>query len=81
MRSLAPLTQLEALKLTMALGNDLRAANGAGTTALHATAYVGYNVIAQFLVDHGAVLNAKDRRGQTPNKIASGIPMSGMFYI
>jgi hypothetical protein len=64
----------------MALGNDLKAANAAGTTALHATAYTGYNVIAQFLVDHGAELNAKNRRGETPYKIASGIPMSGMFY-
>jgi uncharacterized protein len=71
---------LEALKYTMTLGNDLKAANAAGTTALHATAYVGYNVIAQFLVDQGAELNARDRKGQTPYKIASGIPMSGMFY-
>ncbi len=71
---------LDALKLMMSLGNDIMAANDAGTTALHVTAYVGFNVIAKFLVDQGVPMNAKDRRGQTPLKIASGIPMSGMFY-
>ena len=54
---------LDALKLTMQLGNDLNAANAAGATALHATAYVGFNVIAQFLVDQGAVVNARDKGG------------------
>ncbi|MBM3779288.1 MAG: hypothetical protein FJW23_13810, partial [Acidimicrobiia bacterium] len=71
---------LEALRLTMALGNDIRAANNAGTTALHATAYVGFNAIAQFLVDAGVELNARNAKEETPYKIASGIPMSGMFY-
>ena len=52
----------------------------AGTTALHATTYVGFNVIAQFLVDHGATLNAKNKKGETPLKIAIGVPLSGMFY-
>jgi ankyrin repeat protein len=71
---------LEALKLMLELGGNIRSANEAGTTALHATTYVGFNVIAQFLVDHGAELNAKNRKGETPLKIANGIPMSGMFY-
>lgn len=71
---------LEALKLTMTLGNKITAANEAGNTALHATAYVGYNVIAKFLVEQGAALNAKNRKGETPLKIATGVPLSGMFY-
>jgi hypothetical protein len=71
---------LEAVKLTMKLGNDLTASNDAGNTALHATAYVGFNVIARFLVEHGAVLNAKNKKGETPLKIAIGVPLSGMFY-
>lgn len=71
---------LEALKLTMTLGNQVTAANDAGNTALHATAYVGFNVIARFLVEHGAAINAKNRKGETPLKIATGVPLSGMFY-
>jgi ankyrin repeat protein len=71
---------LDALKLTMKLGNDLNAANAAGSTALHATAYVGFNVIAQFLVDQGAVVNARDKAERTPLTIAAGIPRLGMFF-
>jgi len=71
---------LEALKLTLQLGNDLNASNAAGATALHATAYVGFNVIAQFLVDQGAVVNARDKGGRTPLTIAAGIPRLGMFF-
>lgn len=71
---------LEALKLTMTLGNQVTAVNEAGNTALHATAYVGFNVIAKFLVENGAALNLKNKKGETPLKIATGVPLSGMFY-
>ena len=71
---------LDALKLTLKLGDDLNATNTAGSTALHATAYVGFNVIAQFLVDQGAVVNARDKAGRTPLTIAAGIPRLGMFF-
>ena len=71
---------LEALKFTMELGNDIGAVNDAGNTALHATAFVGFNVIAQFLVDHGIDKDARNYRGETALTIAIGIPMSGMFY-
>jgi ankyrin repeat protein len=71
---------IEGLKLTIELGNDIRAANDAGTTAVHAATYGGFNQIIQFLVDHGADINAYNNRGETPLKIANGIPMSGMFY-
>ena len=71
---------LEALKLTMTLGNQVTAANEAENTALHATAFVGFNVIAKFLVESGAALNARNKKGETPLKIATGVPLSGMFY-
>jgi len=38
----------------------------AGDTALHGAAAMGYNTVIQLLVDRGAPLNAKNKRGLTP---------------
>ena len=64
---------LEAVKLTLELGNDVNAVNAQGQTALHAAAFAGVNSIVQLLVDKGAKVNAKDRFGQTPWTIAEAI--------
>ena len=61
---------LEAVKLAVELGDDVNAANGIGFTALHGAAVRGANSIIQFLVDKGARLNARDRRGRTVYTIA-----------
>jgi ankyrin repeat protein len=45
---------------------DANAANQAGDTALHAAAQQGFDTVVRYLVDHGAQLNVKNRRGQTP---------------
>ena len=71
---------LNALKYLLELGLDLNATNDAGNTALHAAAYTGFNVIAQFLVEHGAVVNVWNNRGETPLKIADGVEVNLMFY-
>src|SRR5205085_2366596 len=50
---------LEALKLCLDLGMDLNEANSKGETPLHGAALRGADTIVQFLVDHGAKLDAK----------------------
>ena len=63
---------LEALKLAIEAGLDLRQANSKGETALHGAASRGADTIVQFLVEHGADLNAKTKQGFTPLDIAMG---------
>lgn len=68
---------LDAVKFTIELGNDVRASNAAGETALHAAAYWGADSVAQFLIEKGADVNAKDRKSWTPLVIAEGIYQGG----
>ena len=63
----------ETVKLALELGNDVNAQNDAGNTALHGAAYVKANAIVQLLVDRGARMNVKNKRGQTPLVIADTI--------
>jgi ankyrin repeat protein len=57
---------LEAVKMVLSFGGDMNAANQVGDTALHSAASLGYNTIIQLLVDGGAHVNAKNKRGLTP---------------
>ena len=68
---------LEAAKLAWELGNDVNAANAAGETALHGAALTRSDALVQFLVDHGAALNATNRRGETPLMIAERTVSAG----
>jgi ankyrin repeat protein len=73
-RRLADDSALEPVKLCWELGGDVNAVNADGETALHGAAYrEEADAIIQFLVDKGAKLNVKDRRGWTPLTIAEGI--------
>jgi ankyrin repeat protein len=63
---------LEALKVMIAAGLDIRTANNRGETALHGAADRGADVIVQFLIDRGADINAKSKRGFTPLDAAMG---------
>jgi hypothetical protein len=67
-----PDAALEAVKLAVTPGNDVRAANDAGETALHAAAYFGANDVVKFLVEQGADVNATNRLGSRPLTIAIG---------
>ncbi len=51
-------------------GVDVNAANSDGDTALHFAAFEGLNSVIQFLVDHGANVNARNGRNQTPVDMA-----------
>ncbi len=63
---------IQAIQLCLDAGVDINAANGQGQTALHAAALKGYDQVVEFLADHGANLEAKDRRGNTPLDEALG---------
>ena len=56
----------EVIKICLARGADVNAANDEGKTPLHGAAARGSNAIAQLLVDHGANLFAKNGKGHTP---------------
>ena len=61
---------LEALALTIALGNDLRLANVHGQTPLHGAVYRGLEPAISLLIDHDAPLDAIDGVDRTPLKLA-----------
>jgi len=63
---------LESVKLAMELGGDVNAVNQSGDTAMHGAASRGLNPIVQFLADHGAKLDVKNKRAQTPLSLAIG---------
>ena len=63
---------IEAMKLMLARGADVNAANDLGETALHGAAQRGADRVVQFLAEHGARLDAKTKRGRTPLDEAIG---------
>jgi ankyrin repeat protein len=63
---------LEALKVTIEAGLDINQANARGETALHGAAERGADTIVQYLVDHGANINAKTQTRYTPLDMAMG---------
>jgi ankyrin repeat protein len=70
---------MEMVKYTVELGNDVNAREtSTGLTPLLCAAFYGRSErVIQFLVDHGADLNAKSKGGQTALDIASGIAPKG----
>jgi ankyrin repeat protein len=70
---------LEAVKLCVALGNDVNAANNAGETPMHGAAFRGVNAVVDFLVAQGAKLDPRDIRGWTPLTVATGIAYGDVY--
>ena len=63
---------LEGMTLLLARGADVNAVNAAGETALHGAAQRGADRVVQFLADHGARLDARNKEGRTPMDEARG---------
>jgi uncharacterized protein len=66
---------IEAVKLTLELGNDVNTVDDNGETAMHGAAYKSVPRMVQFLADKGArieIWNRKDKHGWTPMSIAEG---------
>jgi len=64
---------VEAIRLCLEKGADINAVNDRGDTAMHAAAQRGADLIVQFLAEHGAKLDLKNKSGRTPLDLALGI--------
>jgi ankyrin repeat protein len=64
---------LDAVKLCLDLGADINHTNSMGLAAIHGAANRGSDNIIQFLADHGAKLDLKDKEGRTPAVWAEGV--------
>ena len=64
---------VEAIRLCLEKGSDVNATNDRGDTPMHAAAERGADEIVQFLADHGAKLDVKNKSGRTPLDVAMGI--------
>src|SRR3989442_10095618 len=62
----------DATKILIEVGVDVNAANEADFTALHCAAFTGLPELVQYLVEHGADINARDWRGPAPLPPARG---------
>jgi ankyrin len=63
----------EALRLCLEWGGDVNAVNDAGYTALHGASFRGANEVVEFLVDHGAKMDVKNKEGRMPVNMAEGM--------
>lgn len=67
------------VKLFVDAGANVNAINEAGFTALHGAAFKGLNEVVEYLVAHGAAINAKDYQGRTAYRMAEGSKQSFQF--
>ncbi len=63
----------EALKLCLQWGGDVNAVNDEGYTALHGASFRGANEVVEFLADHGAKMDVKNKEGRMPVNMAEGM--------
>jgi ankyrin repeat protein len=64
---------LQAVKLAIRMGVEVNAVNKEGRTAMHMAAFTGADPVVQYLADHGAEVNVRDKNGETPWSMASGL--------
>jgi ankyrin repeat protein len=70
--SVSDVAALEAVKVALSFGADVNAANANGDTALHGAATIRSEPLVRFLIDRGARIDVKNKRGQTPLANARG---------
>jgi len=69
----------EAVKALVEAGADINAVNEADYTALHGAAFRGLDEVVEYLVAHGANIDAREYRGRTPYRLAQGSKQSFQF--
>ncbi|MCY4027340.1 MAG: ankyrin repeat domain-containing protein, partial [Acidobacteria bacterium] len=69
----------EAVRVLLEAGADINAVNEADFTALHGAAFRGLNEVVEYLVAHGADIDARDFRGRTAYRMAEGSKQSFQF--
>ena len=67
------------MKLLVETGANVNAVNEADFTALHGAAFRGLNEVVQYLLEHGADIDARDFRGRTAYRLAEGAKQSFQF--
>lgn len=72
---------LEGVSLLLDLGNDINTPNASGNAALHAATMAGLDKVVRYLVARGASVNAKNKNGETPLKLANGFEDSALFFM
>ena len=65
---------LETVGSALALGVDVNAASLSGDTALHVAADSRFDSVIRLLAEHGALVNTRNRMGQTPLAVALAPP-------
>jgi ankyrin repeat protein len=71
---------LKAVDFALRLGGDVKAINDLGNTALHIATHGGFDSVVKFLVQQGSLVNAKNKAGETPLRIADGVIVIMMLY-
>ena len=69
----------EATRVLLDAGAEINAVNEADFSALHGAAFRGLNEVVEYLVEHGADIDARDYRGRTPFRLAEGSKQSFQF--
>jgi uncharacterized protein len=64
---------VDSIDLCLKTGVDINAVDSRGQTALHGAAQKGWDQVVQYLVDHGAKVDVKDKKGLTPLDAAMGL--------
>jgi len=68
----APGSPMPAVRYCVELGNNVNAVDQAGYTALHGAGYTGNNEMVKFLVEKGAKVDVKSKRGDSAADMANG---------
>jgi ankyrin repeat protein len=68
---------LETVKLLLARGAEVNAANPQGGTPAHFAAQAGFDTVIQLLAQHGAALDVPDKQGRAPADLARGVGVRG----
>ena len=68
-----------ATRVLLDAGAEINAVNEADFSALHGAAFRGLNEVVEYLVAHGADIDARDYRGRTPFRLAEGSKQSFQF--
>jgi len=63
---------MDTVRYCVELGLDVNAKDNYNYTALHGAAYRGDNDVVKFLVEHGAKLDVRSKKGQTVTDMANG---------
>jgi len=64
---------IDSIELCLKAGSDINAADSRGQTAMHGAAQKGWDQVVQYLADHGAKIDVKDKKGITPLDAAMGL--------